>query len=60
MLTAFNKKKAPVVVCPGCHKPMKSGKPEPILFAKGLADITYICERCGTRTKRTIKEVNEK
>jgi hypothetical protein len=26
------------------------------LFAKGLADITYVCEGCGTKTKRTVKE----
>jgi RNase P subunit RPR2 len=59
MLAAFQKKKAPVVICPGCHKPMKPGRPEPILFAKGLADITYVCEKCGTETKRTVKEVKE-
>jgi hypothetical protein len=56
MLAAFQKHKPPVVICPGCHKPMTAGKPEPILFAKGLADITYICEKCGTKTKRTVKE----
>jgi RNase P subunit RPR2 len=55
MLTAFQKN-VPVVICPGCHKPMASGKPEPILFAKGLADIAYVCEKCGTATKRTVKE----
>jgi RNase P subunit RPR2 len=60
MLTAFGKKKAPVVICPGCHKPMRAGTAEPILFAKGLSDITYVCEHCGTRTKRTVKEVEEK
>jgi RNase P subunit RPR2 len=56
MLIAFQKKNLPVVICPGCHKPMTSGKPAPILFAKGLADITYVCEKCGTTTKRTVKE----
>jgi RNase P subunit RPR2 len=56
MLAAFQKKKPPVVICPGCHRPMTPGKPERILFAKDLADITYVCERCGTTTKRTIKE----
>jgi RNase P subunit RPR2 len=60
MLSAFQKKKAPVVMCPGCNKPMRPGKAEPILFAKGLLDITYVCERCGTRTKRTVKEAEEK
>jgi RNase P subunit RPR2 len=60
MLTVFHNKKTPVVICPGCHKPMRPGKAEPILFAKGLSDITYVCERCGTRTKRTVKEIEEK
>ena len=60
MLTAFHKKKAPIVTCPGCHKPMRPGKAEPILFAKGLSDITYVCEKCGTRTKRTVREAKEK
>jgi hypothetical protein len=35
---------------------MKPGKPKPILFAKGLADIPYICERCGTKAVRTVKD----
>jgi C4-type Zn-finger protein len=60
MLSAFQKKKAPVVMCPGCHKSMKPGKVEPILFAKGLLDITYVCEKCGTRTKRTVKGAEQK
>jgi RNase P subunit RPR2 len=56
MLAAFQKKKLPIVICPGCQKPMTAGTPKPILFAKGLADITYVCEGCGTKTKRTVKE----
>jgi RNase P subunit RPR2 len=60
MLSAFQKKKAPVVMCPGCNKPMRPGKGETIHLAKGLLDITYVCERCGTRTKRTIKELEQK
>ena len=55
MLAALQKK-PPVVMCPGCNKPMTAGKPEPILFTKSLADITYVCEKCGTKTKRTVKE----
>ena len=50
------KKKLPVVTCPGCKKAMRAGPPKPILFAKGLADITYVCEKCGTKTRRTVKE----
>jgi hypothetical protein len=48
-------KKLPVVTCDGCDRHMKPGKPEPILFAKGLADVRYACESCGTTAVRTIK-----
>jgi hypothetical protein len=34
---------------------MKPGTPKPLLFAKGLADIPYTCERCGTQAVRTVK-----
>ena len=27
----------------------------PVLFATGLDDIVYGCERCGTEAKRTVK-----
>ena len=47
--------KPPIVLCPGCRTPMKPGEPEPIPFGKELADVTYVCESCGTTTKRTIK-----
>jgi len=56
MLAALQKKKLPIVICPGCKKPMTASTPKPILFAKGLADITYVCEKCGTKTRRTVKE----
>jgi C4-type Zn-finger protein len=59
MLGALQKKKLPIVVCPGCKKPMMASAPKPILFAKGLADITYVCEKCGTKTKRTVKEASK-
>ena len=58
MVAAFEKK-LPVVICPGCNKPMKPGKPKSITnksVTKDLSDITYVCEHCGTRTERTIKE----
>jgi thymidine kinase len=35
---------------------MRPGTSKPLLFAKGLADITYICERCGTKAVRTVKD----
>jgi len=47
--------KVPRVICPGCQRPMKPGTPKPLLFAKGLADIPYTCERCGTQAVRTVK-----
>jgi RNase P subunit RPR2 len=53
VVAAFQKK-LPVVICPGCNKPMKPGKPKSI--TKDLADVTYVCEHCGTKTERTIKE----
>ena len=57
MAAAFQKK-LPVVICPGCNKPMQPGKPKAVTktVAKELADITYVCENCGTRTERTIKD----
>jgi RNase P subunit RPR2 len=56
VVAAFQKK-LPVVMCPGCNKPMQPGKPKAVTksVAKELADITYVCENCGTRTERTIK-----
>ncbi|HEY7243527.1 MAG TPA: hypothetical protein VH934_12730 [Xanthobacteraceae bacterium] len=53
MVAAFQKK-LPVVICPGCNKPMKPGNPKTV--TKELADITYVCESCGTMTERTMKE----
>ena len=37
---------------------MQPGKPKAVTksVAKELADITYVCENCGTRTERTIKD----
>jgi RNase P subunit RPR2 len=48
-------KKLPVVTCSGCNRRMKPGKPEPILFTKGLADVRFTCDRCGIAAVRTIK-----
>lgn len=40
----------PVVICPGCKKPMRLRLLEP---ASGtLETATYRCEQCGTETKR--------
>jgi hypothetical protein len=46
---------APVVLCPGCKKPMRRGTAQPLL-GRRLVDVTYSCEKCGTTTKRTIQE----
>ncbi len=53
-MVAASQKKLPVVICPGCNKPMKPGRPKSV--TKDLADITYVCESCGTATERTMKE----
>jgi RNase P subunit RPR2 len=53
VVAAFQKK-LPVVICPGCNKPMQPGKPKAV--TKDLADVTYVCENCGTKTERTMKE----
>ncbi len=44
-----------VPICPGCRKPMVlEGKRS--LPSTNLAEVTYRCETCGTRTKRMVKE----
>ena len=58
-VAAAFQKRLPVVICPGCNKPMRPGKPKAITkksVTKDLADITYVCESCGTATERTMKE----
>jgi len=43
----------PVVLCPGCGEPMH---PEAVAPAtRELDDITYICPKCATETKRTMR-----
>ena len=34
---------------------MKPVDQKPILFTDGLVDVTYFCERCHTKTIRTLK-----
>jgi predicted RNA-binding Zn-ribbon protein involved in translation (DUF1610 family) len=43
----------PVVVCPGCGEPMDPKGSVPV--TRELADVTYVCPRCGAETKRTLK-----
>ena len=46
--------KPPVVLCPGCKKAMRPGKPKP-LAKDGMAEIGYVCETCGAATRRILK-----
>jgi hypothetical protein len=44
----------PVVLCPGCQKPMIPSDPQPA-SVPGLVEITYVCQSCGASTTRTVK-----
>ena len=46
----------PVVMCPGCQKPMRAEKVERVQIVEKLVEITYVCDHCGTETKRAVKE----
>jgi hypothetical protein len=35
---------------------MKAGAPRPIRPVKGLVDIPYVCDSCGTQTIRTVSD----
>jgi hypothetical protein len=50
----------PVVVCPGCDQPMNIIDYRPIMFANGLADVTYRCEICQMTTIRTVQQDDDK
>ena len=41
--------------CPTCGRRMVVRQVTSILFASGLDDVIYSCEKCGTEAKRTIK-----
>jgi hypothetical protein len=34
--------------------------PKPLLFTSALIEVAYTCEKCGTTTKRTIKNNDKK
>jgi C4-type Zn-finger protein len=40
--------------CPVCKLGMRLVKTTPIVFSPGLVDVSYVCDECGQRTKRTI------
>ena len=41
--------------CPTCDRRMVVRQVAPVLFASGLDDVIYGCEKCGTEAQRTIK-----
>ena len=43
-----------IVMCPGCHQPMKAIEQKLVAFSSGLVDVTYVCETCSMQTIRTI------
>lgn len=46
----------PAATCAGCQRRMAAVDRKPILFTDGLVDVTYMCEWCGTETKRAVRE----
>jgi DNA-directed RNA polymerase subunit RPC12/RpoP len=52
------RQKEPVVMCPRCKLRMTrlARAPLKLKLSDGLVDVSYICERCGTETKRSIRE----
>jgi C4-type Zn-finger protein len=41
--------------CPICKSGMRFVRTTPVAFAPGLVDVSYVCDECGQRTKRTLK-----
>ena len=43
--------------CPICKLDMRLVKTTPIVFVftPGLVDVSYVCDECGQRTKRTLQ-----
>jgi C4-type Zn-finger protein len=41
--------------CPVCKLGMRFVQAAPIVFAPGLVDVSYVCDECGQRTRRTLK-----
>lgn len=46
----------PAATCAGCQHRMAAVDRKPILFTDGLVDVTYMCDWCGTETKRAVRE----
>jgi C4-type Zn-finger protein len=41
--------------CPICKSGMRFVRATPIVFTPGLVDVSYVCDECGQRTRRTFK-----
>jgi hypothetical protein len=41
--------------CPTCERRLIVKQATPVLFASGLDDVIYGCEKCGTETKLAVK-----
>jgi len=46
----------PAATCAACQRRMAPVDRKPILFTDGLVDVTYMCDWCGTETKRAVRE----
>ena len=44
-----------VEICPNCKSDMTITEVTPILFAKGLEEVTYKCKGCRSKISRTFK-----
>ena len=42
-------------ICPICKLDMRFFQAMPVPFTPGLDDVSYVCDDCGQRTKRTIQ-----
>ena len=41
--------------CPICKAGMRFVQAAPIAFSPAFDDVSYVCDECGQRTKRTLK-----
>ena len=43
--------------CPVCKTGMRLVHVTPVIFAHDLNNVSYVCDECGMRTKRTLKRL---
>jgi hypothetical protein len=48
--------KYPVAMCPCCKRRMVPKGRKPVLLTDRLVEVAYMCESCGTETKRSLRE----